>query len=110
MAAAQALVATLPSRTVAVPLASARRVIARPELTPLPDAPPVVLGLANLRGEVVPVLDTGLLLSDEAVVGARFVIVVDTARGPAGLAVPSLPRPMEVDDAELLDTDSLTAQ
>lgn len=108
MATTQALVATLPSGRVAIALARARRVVARPALTPLPDAPASMLGLANLRGEVVPVLDAGLLLSDEPLGLAGFVIVVDTAKGPAGLAVPSLPRSMEVDDAELFDTDSLT--
>lgn len=108
MASAQALVAELPSGAVAVPMASVHRVVDAPALTPVPAAPPALLGLANVRGEIVPVLDGGLLLGN-APVEMRYVVVVDTARGRAGLAVPLLPHPKQVDAADLFDPDTLTA-
>jgi len=76
----------------------------------VPTAPPVVLGLANVRGTVVPVLDTGLLLDDGPIGEAPFVLVVDTARGPAGLAVPTMPVADDVPDDEVADADALVAQ
>lgn len=45
---------------------------------PLPDAPPRVAGLLNLRGELVPVLETGLVLLGEAVarrLGHQIIVV-----------------------------------
>jgi chemotaxis signal transduction protein len=68
-----------------------REVVERPTVTPIPTAPPAVLGLFNLRGEMVPVFDTGRMLGVGAAAAAPFVVVVDTAAGLAGLAVTGLP-------------------
>ncbi|MDQ1437555.1 MAG: purine-binding chemotaxis protein CheW [Acidimicrobiaceae bacterium] len=99
---------------VAVALRAVRSVLRAPELTPVPTAPAVVLGLANVRGQVVPVLDGGLLLATDgrapAALGeAAYVVVVDTAAGPLGLAVSAMPVPADVavDDPRLVDPDSL---
>ncbi len=69
-----------------VALDRVRVVLERPDVTRLPDAPPAVLGLVNVRGEVVPVLDTGAALGVGAQHGAPFLAVVDTASGPVALA------------------------
>jgi len=41
----------------AVHLAEVERVVAAVELAPLPDSPPMVLGVFNLQGRVIPALD-----------------------------------------------------
>jgi purine-binding chemotaxis protein CheW len=41
----------------AVPLLSVKEVIGIPEITPIPFAPPHFLGIMNLRGQIVSVLD-----------------------------------------------------
>ena len=41
----------------AVPLLSVREVIAMPELTAVPFSPPYLLGVMNLRGQVITVMD-----------------------------------------------------
>jgi purine-binding chemotaxis protein CheW len=41
----------------ALPLEIVERVTRAVEVTPLPEAPPVILGIINLQGEVVPVVD-----------------------------------------------------
>lgn len=46
----------------AVPITAVKETIEAPRLTPLPLCPPFVAGLANLRGDVVAVLDLGELL------------------------------------------------
>jgi purine-binding chemotaxis protein CheW len=70
----------------AIPMAAAREVVAAPQLTPLPTAPPSVLGLCNVRGEIVPVFDTGRLLGVGAIDDVAAVAIVETTLGPAGLA------------------------
>jgi purine-binding chemotaxis protein CheW len=41
----------------AIPLLTVKEVIALPSITPIPHAPPHMLGLSDLRGQVVPVID-----------------------------------------------------
>ena len=41
----------------ALPLATALRVVRAAEITPLPAAPPIVLGALNVAGQVLPVFD-----------------------------------------------------
>lgn len=41
----------------ALPIARVLEVMAMVELTPLPDAPPALMGLANRHGEILPMLD-----------------------------------------------------
>jgi purine-binding chemotaxis protein CheW len=44
----------------AVPLLSVKEVIAMPEVTPVPHTPPYFLGIMNLRGQVISVVDLRL--------------------------------------------------
>jgi purine-binding chemotaxis protein CheW len=46
-------------RRLAVPAARVREVTAVSSVTPLPTAPPPVIGLTQLRGQIVPVIDLG---------------------------------------------------
>jgi len=94
-------------------------VIDRPTITPLVTAPPVVLGLTNVRGEVVPVYATAVLVSpgdgeagaevDDGVDGqvdhtaggegdGRHLVVVEGEVGRAALALWGCPEPATVDD------------
>ena len=41
----------------AIPLLSVREVVARPETTPVPFSPPHLVGIMNLRGQVITVFD-----------------------------------------------------
>lgn len=70
---------------VALPLDSAREVVAEPAVTPLPTAPPAVLGLMDLRGEIIPLFDIAVLLNAGAS-APSFVAVVQCERGLAGIA------------------------
>lgn len=60
-----------------------------PAITPVPRVPRVVSGLANLRGEIIPVLDLASLLgirqaADAPRAGRRMIVVRDAGRGGAG--------------------------
>ncbi|MCU1450277.1 MAG: chemotaxis protein CheW [Acidimicrobiales bacterium] len=71
----------------ALETAAVREVVAGPGLATLPTAPPSVLGVLNLRGEIVPVFDLAALLGLGSTHEVPFVAVVDTSLGPAGLAL-----------------------
>jgi purine-binding chemotaxis protein CheW len=88
----RALLLPLGAEWYAVELATVREVLRRPEITPLPGAPPTVLGVLNVRGEVVPALDTAALLELGALDAAPFVAVLDTVAGPGALGAAGEPR------------------
>lgn len=73
----------------AIPIAEVREVVLPAKITPVVHTPPFVLGIINLRGEIVVVLDVGLFFGLEQVAltpGSR-IIVVEREGLVAGLMV-----------------------
>ncbi|MEZ5886406.1 MAG: chemotaxis protein CheW [Paracoccaceae bacterium] len=77
-----------------LPLSAIREIRSFSRATPLPHRPDWVLGVVNLRGTILPVIDLGRRLGLEAadssngVLGARpVIVVVETAGRPLGVAV-----------------------
>lgn len=88
----------------AVGLAAVREVLElAPDdpLTPLPAGPQGILGLVNVRGQVVPVVDTAALLGLDGLgrAGVAALTVVRVARGFAALASTALPSSQELGEA-----------
>jgi chemotaxis signal transduction protein len=50
---------TAAGRDLLLPIAAVREIAALPHVTPVPGLPPWVLGVANHRGRIVPVIDVG---------------------------------------------------
>jgi chemotaxis signal transduction protein len=75
----------------ALPVDWVREVVAAPAVTQLVTAGPVVLGLFNLRGQIVALLDTAALLGLGTVGTTAFAVVVNCPQGPVGLAVTGFP-------------------
>lgn len=75
----------------AVPTDWVRQVLLAPPSTVLVTAPSVVMGLFNLRGEIVPLLDTAAILGVGVIETAAFVVVLHSINGPVGLAVTAVP-------------------
>lgn len=92
----QALVFGLGNDLFAVDAAVAREVVAAPTITPLPTAPATILGVFNLRGEILPVFDTARLLDLAPVDDPPFVAVVSTAHGNAALSTSALGETVEL--------------
>jgi chemotaxis signal transduction protein len=88
----QAVLLPVEAELYAVPMEWVREVVADPPVTMLATAPPLVLGLFNLRGQIVPVFDTAALLGVGAVGAVKFVAVMQTPDGLAGLAATGLPQ------------------
>jgi purine-binding chemotaxis protein CheW len=75
-----------------------KEVTADPRPTRLPGAQPGVLGVINLRGEIVPLVDTGAMLGLDVPGPASFAVVVRTADGPAALTATAMPEVVTLDD------------
>ncbi len=69
-----------------IALDEALEVIVDPVATELPGAPAVLLGVVNVRGAIVPLLDTARLLGAGRLGPCTTAVVVDTDWGAAALA------------------------
>jgi purine-binding chemotaxis protein CheW len=82
----------------AVPMESVREVVAAPRLCSVPTAPATLLGLFNLRGEILPLLDTASLIGLGRLDEWRFAAVIRTPLGSAGLGVSGWPESALLDE------------
>lgn len=82
----------------------AREVLRSLRLTPVPGAPAEVLGIVNVRGAVVTVLDLGVILHGVRAVTASSIVLIENGARLVGFAVDA------VRDVRALDhaADSLT--
>lgn len=76
----------------ALPVEWAREVVAAPAVTALATAPDTVLGLFNLRGQIVPLMDTARLLGTGTLETTAYAVVITCRHGLAGLATSAVPR------------------
>ena len=85
----RALLLRIGADAYAVRMEQAREVVADPIVTTLPTAPATVLGVCNVRGEIVPVFDTAALLGLGSMTTWSAMAIVDPPLGLAGLATSS---------------------
>jgi purine-binding chemotaxis protein CheW len=76
----------------AVPIGWVREVVAAPLPTRLVTAPPLVRGLFNLRGQIVPLLDTAALLGLRSAGPVEFALVLQSRHGLIGLTATAFPQ------------------
>jgi chemotaxis signal transduction protein len=94
----RALLLRIDEDTYVIAMDTARQVVAAPEVTALPAAPGSVLGVCNVRGEILPVFDTGTLLGLGPISTFGAIVVIETALGPAGMAMSDIGESVEVGD------------
>jgi purine-binding chemotaxis protein CheW len=89
----------------AVPVAHVLEVAEVGVLTPVPGAPPAVLGVRNLRGQVLPVIDLAAVFGAHRTQPAAKLVVADKGGRRAGLAIDQV---TDVGDvvSELHETES----
>lgn len=94
----------------ALPLESVLEIIRVPETVRVPLTPPSLLGLANLRGTVLPVLETRKLLAlpDTEHDDATRVVVADCGK-PVGLVVDRVERVLSVEKTRIEAAESVNA-
>jgi purine-binding chemotaxis protein CheW len=104
--------------TYAVPLAEVQEIIRLPDMVDVPLAPPALVGLANLRGSVLPVASLRRLfeLPDRVYDDAARVVVVGQgsgdgggAGGTSGFVVDRMASVITAEPGEIEGTDGLTA-
>jgi purine-binding chemotaxis protein CheW len=85
------IVFTLGSERFALPLLTVREVIAPPEITPIPFSPNYFLGIMNLRGQVISVLDLRLKLQLKTEKNPEnAIVIVDLGNLQLGMWVDSV--------------------
>jgi purine-binding chemotaxis protein CheW len=74
------------------------------DVVPVPGAPPAILGVRNLRGQILPILDLAGVLGLSAAEPAKRVVIAEDGSRRAGLAVDS------VDDVAPLESPAEGAE
>jgi purine-binding chemotaxis protein CheW len=85
--------------TYAIPLEVVREVVVEPRKTELPTSPPVVRGVFNVRGDIVPLLDTALLLGLDPVIEEPYAVLVETTHGVAALVATEMPMTVRLNES-----------
>jgi len=75
----------------AVPMSTVHQVLRRPLVTLVPLSPVGLIGIVNVRGEIVPLLDTGVLTGTGALAEPPFAVLVSSERDMVALAAEELP-------------------
>ena len=109
--ASRRLVVRAGGHALAIDPAQVSEVVRLGRLTPVPLAPPALLGLASLRGRVAPVVSVARMLGEVGELGAARRLVVLRRAEPVGLAVDTVESALgEQSDAEFADLDALLRQ
>lgn len=74
-----------------------QEVITTPAIAPVPGAHPLVQGIADLRGGIVPIIDLGRALGEAADAPPAHVIVTEYSRSVQGFLVRTVERIIQVD-------------
>lgn len=103
------LIFTLSGISCALPLAEIERILRAVEISPVPRAPEVVMGLVNIQGQIIPVLDLRKVLHlPDAEVGLNDQFIVARAKSrPVAILVDSVLGLSELDTAEIVPPDRL---
>lgn len=82
---------SLGSEEYAIPLLNVREVIAIPAITKLPSTPPFILGVTNLRGQIISVMDLRLKIGvTPRVTGEEGVVICDVGTNTFGFVADSI--------------------
>jgi purine-binding chemotaxis protein CheW len=92
------LVMAAASAYFAVPMASVHQVLRHPLVTRIPLSPAGLLGVVNVRGEVVPLLDTAVLTGTGTLNAPPFAVLVGAGDEMVALAAEELPIAADLDE------------
>ena len=95
----------------AIPLLMVREVISVPETTPIPKSPPHFLGIMNLRGQVISVVDMRKKLKINAKKDIEeAVVIVDIGGLNIGVVVDSINKVLAFAEDEICDMPEIDQQ
>jgi purine-binding chemotaxis protein CheW len=83
----------------------------RSEITPVPGSPSFILGVINLRGLIIPVIDSRIRfhLAPQNTTSKTRIVVLKLASGPTGLQVDSVAEVVRLEDHVIRETPPLVA-
>lgn len=85
------LVFSIGKEEYAIPLQEVREVIAVPDITPTPNSPPHFLGIMNLRGQIISIVDVRLKFGIKSTnTEETTVVILDLNGGAIGVVVDSV--------------------
>ena len=94
-----------------VPIALVQEIVRVPEITAVPDAPPCVEGVINLRGKIVPVIDLRKRFGEPAMGdGKNRILVVEVEGRRVGLLVDAASDVLKIPPAEIENPPTLCAE
>jgi chemotaxis signal transduction protein len=93
------LVLTVNAASFAVPMTSVHQVLRHPVVTRVPLSPTGLIGVLNIRGEIVPLLDTGVLTGTGALGEPPFAVLVSSEKEMVALAAEELPVAADFNEA-----------
>lgn len=93
----------LDGETYGIDVMRVQEVLPMTEIAPVPGAPPYVMGIINLRGNVVTVIDTRMRFGLEAKEPSQEnrIVVIETEEQVAGVLVDSVAEVTYVNDSEI---------
>lgn len=104
---------TLGPEEFAIPLMMVKEVISIPNLTPVPNTSPHFLGIMNLRGTIVPVIDLRLKLKTKKLDGSKkeeATIIVDTGGHYIGVVVDSINKVLTCTQEDMSEMPAVESQ
>ena len=106
----QILVFTIEEQRYALLISSVERIVRAVEITPLPKAPEIILGLINVRGRVIPVVNTRRRFGRpdrEIELSDRF-ILANTSERTVSLVVDEVDDVIDSSEREVIQADKIT--
>jgi purine-binding chemotaxis protein CheW len=105
----QLVVFRLEGQRYALPLAVVRRIVRAVEVTPLPGAPPIVLGVINVGGGILPVLNIRqrFLLPERDIAPADQFLIAHTARRVVALVIDEAHGVIERESSAVIGLDRI---
>ncbi len=99
----------LDGRRYGVPISTVREINRVSEITPVPRTPEFVVGVMNLRGKAIPVVDLRMKLGVKASAFTRetCIIVIDSPGGESGIIVDAVHEVIDFHAAQLEDPPRL---
>jgi purine-binding chemotaxis protein CheW len=97
------VVVRMGGRPCAIPCSQVVEIVPRVNLDSIPDAPAAVLGVMNLRGKVVPVMDVRAHVSGQPAHGRAYqhLVVVQAGTKQVGLVVDDVHEVLEVAELDI---------
>ncbi|MBI5756268.1 MAG: purine-binding chemotaxis protein CheW [Nitrospirae bacterium] len=103
------LIFTLDDRRFALPVSSVDRVFPVVEITPLPKAPDIVVGIVNVQGRVIPVVNIRMRFSipEKEISINNKLIIAHTSRREVGIIVDAVSNVEGYPEKEIITAENI---